>query len=58
MAEMWHLTEIAEWTPELAEKIADIKLDPHPEREMVFWSLPKGSGFTFTLSYQPKEGAD
>lgn len=58
MNDIWHMTEIAEWTPELAAEIANIKLDPRPENEMIFWSLPKGSGYLFTLPDQPKEGAD
>ncbi len=60
MNDILHISEVGEWTPELAEKIADIKLDSTPECEMIFWSLPKGSIYKFKRdpSIQVKEGAD
>jgi hypothetical protein len=33
------MTELAEWTPELAEQIAGIKVDDTPVA--TFWSIPK-----------------
>ncbi len=35
----FHVSEIAEWTPKMAEEIAGIKIDPTPVGW--FWSIPK-----------------
>lgn len=45
-APLFHLTEIAEWTPELANKLANIRPLPLGSAE-VFFSLPTDSPYKF-----------